>query len=218
MPQYTHETAQNYPNYAARAAALEVIYPEKRPGLVDAMKRYLKGRNLNHNVAFDEGWYPAVSRGPRIIIPATRTAGRFWQGRLMDNLVNAEQAEEFGWKRWDSPLGSRGDAVVLLGQDRGRGTLVIVEGPLDALAAAGSGCVGLATMGVQPSLDALYHVVTIGHRYKRCIIVPDRDELGGWVKIQNRLGLLGLKTEIRQPWAKDLADMEPEDRERILVA
>lgn len=183
------------------------------------MRAYLTYRNLDYYAATNQfGWYPATYHGPRIIVPCIRTDEfNFWQGRLIDHLVDTDHAAIGGrpWKRWDSPFGPRGDAIAYLAKP-GLGILVVVEGPMDALAAAMTRVSAIATLGAGANGPALAHVALIAQRYKKVILIPDRDETGAWIKIQNSLGMMGIPTEIREPRAKDLADLSVSAREDLL--
>ena len=182
---------------------------------------YLKNRGLSPELAHANSWYPGYYHGMRIIIPARRTdRGEFWQGRLLDQIYQGTyHIEESGWKRWDSPHGPRGDAIVLLEPPdrRGRG-VVVVEGPMDALAAAEFGFLGVATLGVQPNSAVLDHIASVAKKYPWFCIIPDRDELGRWAHTQAELGKRGIYGSILLPPSpyKDLAETPRESRKEML--
>lgn len=189
-------------------------FPAKSGNLFLQAQEYLVGRGLDPGVAFSAGWYPAMYNGPRLIIPCRRTDGIFWQGRLLENVV-----EQNGYKRWDSPPGSRGDAVVYLQGDRGNPVVVIVEGPMDALAAASHGYAGIATLGVGPPRETIQHIATLAGSHNRAVLLPDHDSVGKWVALQARLAQYGIYAKIVElaPY-KDLAEVPQQEREAFLGA
>ena len=102
---------------------------------------YLLSRNLDYNVARYNQWYPTDLKGPRVVIPCTQG---FWQARAM------EEDEP----RYLSSRGSRNGAFCVVWPliteviDRVLPPpTLIVEGPMDALAAAALGAVGIASLG-----------------------------------------------------------------------
>jgi len=177
-----------------------------------AMEAYLTGRNLDFGIAKDNGWYPTVHRRePGVVI---RSISRslpglgFYQVRFF--------SESF-YLRYDSPKGNRLDA---LGVVKGRGsskTLVVCEGPMDALAAAGvPGCDGVCTFGANPSQAQLDHLDHVTRDYPSVIICPDKDapEFAGKVVLAcpnvKRIGMMEAEN------VKDFAKLCPEGR-RLLV-
>src|SRR5712691_6026985 len=194
-----------------RPPSESIMLPRADETLVLAMQEYLANRSLSYTKADRCGWYPAWVHGPRIIIPCIRNDGlTFWQGRLM------QETPDY-YKRWDSPHGPRGDALCYL-PEYGAKTMVIVEGPMDALAAVMAGVSAIATLGIGAPGPVLAHAANIIRSgfYTKVIIVPDRDEVGAWVRIQKDLGTMGVIAEIREPWAKDLADMIPANRDELI--
>lgn len=148
-------------------------------------------------------------------IPAqTRIDGHhYWQARSLDGHQ----------LRYDSPFGPRRDALVVmrsLTRGEGRGKLVIVEGPMDALAVSECvGCVGVALMGISPSEEALTHLSNIIHTmrgYKlRC--VADRDSVGEMAKVQGWLARRGYGSHLVVPQGfKDVCEGTVEQREELL--
>lgn len=190
----------------------KILMPRIDPDLYEAMQHYMMVRRLSFDLALDFGWYPAFYKGPRIIIPCVRTDGKnFWQGRLLDNVI----AEGMMYKRWESPWGPRGDSVAYL-PSRGAAIAVVVEGPMDALAAADCGVSAVATLGVGAPDPVLAHVATLVQGFNKVLIVPDNDELSAWARIQAALGSMGVHAEMRPPYAKDLAGMSAHTREELL--
>ena len=192
-----------------------IYMPVEAPWLLPAMVNYLVSRDLDYHLAHGQyGWYPAWYNGPRIIVPCIRTdsVGLFWQGRRIDSMPFAEDC-----KRWDSPHGPRGDALCYLRNPdvSKEGNFVIVEGPMDALAAAGCGYAAIALLGVSPPGAVLAHAATIIQQ-RRAICIADRDSVPKWIKIQNQLGLMGIHTKLVIPTEKDLAKLAREQRKTFL--
>jgi hypothetical protein len=202
------------------SAAPSIYYPFHDGTLDGAMFDYLEGRGLSFPLAVDYGWYPAYYNGPRVIVPCIRTDSyNFWQGRLIE-LASFEgiPREDFEWKRWDSPSGPRGDALCFLPVQESN-TIVLVEGPMDALAAAEAGASAVAILGATPPRSVVGHIVSLVQRgaYRRRIIVPDLDAVGPWVKLQQRLGMAGVYFQLKMDARyKDLASMPLEERKWLL--
>jgi len=79
----------------------------------------------------------------RIVIPCTSATpeNKYWQARAMEE----------GVLRYESPHNvSRGDAICLVWAGVPKGGTALVEGPMDALAAAECGLLGIAMMGNSP--------------------------------------------------------------------
>ena len=120
-------------------------YPEENRRYLPAMKAYLYGRRLSYSTAKDNCWYPTDSikeknPTPRIVIPCFNSVGRpYWQGRAM---IKHEL-------RYRSAQGKRFQSIVVMWprileiakkEHHSEGKpLVLVEGPMDALAAAAMG-------------------------------------------------------------------------------
>lgn len=158
--------------------------PKVTEGLWGDMYDYLFERNLDPNLAELNGWYPterSVTRElhDRIVIPATRTDGgpAYWQAREMF------QASKL---RYQSPPIDRGDSLVIVYPEtkdknslqRKRNVLVVVEGPMDALAAAACGVVGIAVMGNNPKREALDHLLRWHCGSIATLVVADSDSVG----------------------------------------
>jgi len=66
--------------------------------------------------------------------------------------------------------------------------LAIVEGPMDALAVGElPGCTGIAIMGISPSEETIYHLLTYAKRYGTIMFIADRDQLHGMFNVQTRV-------------------------------
>ncbi len=149
----------------------------------------------------------------------------FWQARLMDHagmqLTNNEKQER---PRYESPHGCRsGDAVIIvypfgLTHEAQTGhpewnESVVVEGPMCALAVAGTGRLGIATMGADPPeerLDLIFKRI----RGTICTIVPDSDRQDLFIHVFTYLSNRGIQCRwlVPGPSAKDFADMTIEAR------
>lgn len=187
--------------------------PEEETRLLPEMKRYLLSRKLSYKVAKDSGWYATskVDGYDRIVIPCTNSAGiPYYQARAIDDWTHV---------RYNSPPARRNDSVVLVWPKLNtliRGT-VIVEGPMDSLAAATLGYLGVGLMGNQPPEGAVEYIVSlIKGAYEPVIILPDLDhpEMGSWMLAS--LAIHGITTRVRLPPRKDLAALQIWEREKLL--
>lgn len=174
---------------------------------------YLNQRGLDPDLARANHWYiseEAGDRYTRIVIPASSElpGNLFWQARAVDKDVEP---------RYHSPHTARGDAVVVCWpySPDARG-FVVVEGPMDALAAAGEGFTGIALMGVTPpdiALDLTARLI----RGTMALIVADSDSLGAMAKVGFKLVNRGAGVKLVSPSPyKDLAEAPREERRRIL--
>lgn len=218
MDGYEHEEREREErrrNFTIPEREVAITMPKPAMHLSSLMAEYLDERDLPVDLAWENMWYPSLDAGdasPRIVIPATvRNGARiFWQARAMD-------ANE---KRYMCPHGPRGDAIVVVWPRRSspiKGTCV-VEGPMDALAAASCGFLGVALMGATPPREAikLISVMACGNKL---ILIADKDALNPMVKVMTALLSFGVKarTEIltSEPY-KDLAEAPPRERNAIL--
>jgi len=177
----------------------------KQSGLMFA---YLTDRELDYELAISNGWYPTVSRGPRVVIPCINSAKfNYWQARAMlDHPL-----------RYDSPAIPRKDSIVFLWPKKGQITtgdsVVITEGPMDALAAA-EFHPAIALMGGSPSQEVMSFVEkkTEELGLSQWVIVPDNDnrEMLDFF-LQHEAALT-----VAIPSGKDLAGMPRWEREKLL--
>jgi Toprim domain-containing protein len=179
------------------------------------MDYYLTKRRLSFDLAKENGWYPSTEAGDnhiRIVIPATsRIPGNhYWQARAIDKGVEP---------RYQSPHASRGDAIVVVWPHlfNRRSFGAVVEGPMDALAVAEAGCVGIALMGVMPPESALALTATMLSGYNAFLIF-DRDQPGpAATRTLPFLAARGVKIRLVDPYpAKDLAELKLEARKELL--
>lgn len=204
--------------YLHEAREKKVRYVGPRPGFPEPcadywnrMEIYLTERHLSFLAARGNGWYPAYYKSaPRIVIPCSNTAG-----------VPYFQARDMGGKaqlRYASPPAPRDDSIVLVWPHvmKASGT-VIVEGPMDALAAAGLGFLGIAVMGNQPTYEVIEHLAGFARSFQPVIVLPDADALEFGANVLCPLAMRGISGMIRAPHKKDLAEMRPEERKEFLI-
>lgn len=178
---------------------------------------YLTSRGLDSVTARGNRWYPSRSARdtqPRIVIPGTNSAGlSYWQARAMVPDP----------KRYQSPMVQRGDSIIVVwplpdetvGHVSASIPLVVAEGPMDALAAASSGFIGLSVMGSRPPEEVLDFVA--GYLSRRAIIVAaDTDFPADAARIMAYLAAKGRKCTLLQPTSKDLAAMPVKARDVLL--
>lgn len=217
---YTHEARERV------AAARDPLPVTDRPmppvsaRLWPGFTRYLSQRGLSAPLARENGWYPsedvpgdAPGVVPRIVIPATASAGHiYWQARAMGP-----------WEpRYRCPRYPRRDAIVWTWPERSRARgVVVVEGPMDALAAAEVGFYGAAMMGVDPPYAAITFLALWCRRHayvQKAVIVPDGDASGPTLsKVALVLASLGIDAYTLTPRDKDLASMSAADRKEFLA-
>jgi hypothetical protein len=182
-----------------------IAMPTPRPKVQQLVDAYLLNRGLDHRLAKANGWYPTIDGGARVVIPCINTAGfNYWQARTVDGHP----------LRYDSPAIPRKDSIVLLipsGTRKRWETLVVCEGPCDALAAA-EFYPAVALMGGTPSEEVVDHVYrqreSLG--LSRVVIIPDQDNI-------KLLDYFPTKY-VRVPSTKDLAGMPRWERTRLLTS
>lgn len=174
--------------------------------------QYLQDRGLSPLTAQANGWYASRTAGDeelRVVIPclSANLTNRYWQARLL-----RESNEKFPLRYTSPHHVRRGDALALvypLG-DAVLGT-VLVEGPMDALAAAGDGFQGIAWMGTDPGNDPI--------ELARRLVVPpiyvvaDKDAVKAAVNIWQQF--VGAFMVNAYPY-KDLASVPKEERAAYL--
>lgn len=185
-------------------------YPPRAEELWPQFDQYLSDRGLDPALARVNNWYPSTSAGdavPRIVIPCTNSAGAgYWQARAM-------QVTD---KRYQSPSVTRGDSVVVVWPTGDPRAVVVVEGPMDALAAAGEGCLGVALMGNTPPARVLNFVSTLASSLP-VLVVGDSDALREASHTAGALAIRGRKTQlVMLQGAKDLAELTPALRKNYL--
>lgn len=205
---YSHERSE--PKWKTYNGPLPTL-PAPAWWLGDLARDYLFERELNPKVAGVNGWYPADMDVPRMVIPCINSAGTvYWQARAMDGRTKL---------RYDSPTAPRGDSIVAvhpLGYYKSQA--VIVEGPMDALAAAEFGYLGIALMGKNPAAEALELIVTrFGRTHVPFLIIPDKDDEGFGATLVAAFANLGATAAVRLlTHGKDLCEMTKLQREKFL--
>ena len=216
---YEHEREEF--GYVRPAKIISAPFPALDPNHQVSMDDYLEKRGLNYLLARANGWYPSTSAGdiePRIVIPALSLieGHNFWQARAM--VYRGEDV-----KRYQSPYGSRMDALIFVAPRSlhtiklgGWHKAIIVEGPMDALAAAGEGYLGIALMGNTPSEAVLEHLVRVV-QHRPTIILADSDAVAEAALLAGKLAAAGAYTILKpcRGW-KDLADV-PKSMRAVLL-
>ncbi len=170
------------------------------------MYSYLSERDLDYELAVANGWYPAMVRGPRVVIPCVNSAKfNYWQARaLLDHPL-----------RYDSPAIPRKDSIVFLWPiEKCRcNSVVITEGPMDALAAA-EYHPAIALMGGKPSAEvmAFIEAKTSFLGLNQWVIVPDNDN----TELIDSFLEHDAGVTIALPTGKDLAGMPAWERKKLL--
>ncbi|MCI0561510.1 MAG: toprim domain-containing protein, partial [Nitrososphaera sp.] len=166
---YQHETRERKDKRPLVGAEMPVLDHRLWP----KMKEYLASRELDFDLAKSNGWYPSHDAGdlfPRIVIPAMNKAGRsYWQARDMSGKA---------MKRYQSPKVPRGDSIIQTwpANKMHYRSFAIVEGPMDALAAAQTGLPGISLMGCNPTEETFKYLVNVLEGLSEfCFVIQDRD-------------------------------------------
>ena len=207
MNNYEHEGLKPRRKYAPSQPM-----PVRNDAFLVRIYSYLSERGLDHSLAIENGWYPSTQAGDshaRIVIPCTHSNGRvYWQARALDAGVE---------KRYQSPPYSAEGAFVLVWPKDPVKGVVLVEGPMDALAAAECGYAGVAAMGNRPGANLLQNVLA-QFPGKTITVVPDTDAIRAGAVTVGRLALLGATARLLFPvGAKDLSRMTELARRQLLV-
>ena len=226
---YQHDRVELKRQY--RKSELNTRWPTRGTDAEDIedMKTYLFERGLSYELAADNGWYPSWDAGDdylRIVIPAfsSEVGHAYWQARAINPRA---------FIRYQSPKGPRHDACVRvapstknqLSEDGGRTwnrVGVVVEGPMDALAAAECGVFSYALMGATPSKIVLDRLVSmLKEDYDHLFVMPDRDAVKEGIDILYRLAveMLPVKLVRLEQWTdkKDFASLPYATRRTILM-
>jgi hypothetical protein len=120
-------------------------------------------------------------------------------------------------KRYQSPHGSRGNAVIVVYPLRGMvKRLVICEGPMDALAAAAVGYLGIALMGNTPP-SVCFDYIAARWSGQEALVVPDRDAPGPGAQWLAELTQREMRARLVILAAKDLAALNVSARMAALL-
>ena len=204
---YDHERRERKNNGDIQHVAM----PPRDPKGNALMYSYLTERELDYELAVANGWYATVFRGHRVVIPCINSAGfNYWQARAMlDHPL-----------RYDSPAIPRKDSIVMLWPNHApkdvgmsENTVVITEGPMDALAAA-EFYPAIALMGGKPSDEVLSFIEqkTEALGLVNWVVVPDADNLG----LVDEFLAHDHPVLAVLPSGKDLAGMPRWEREKLL--
>lgn len=214
MNTYWHERDENRGERPVR----RVTPPARCDELTPQFNKYLRGRYLDPDLARFNGWYPSAEAGdrlPRIVMPGVNTEGfPYWQGRAMTEAR----------LRYTSPACPREDSVILTyPYTRRPRPVVVVEGPMDALAASGAGYLGVALMGNNPD-SRVFDLIAARFTGRQVIILPDRDseDVGGlWLSEFALRGMRSILVSISDVTTmshpKDLCDLMPRTRANLLA-
>lgn len=193
-------------------------YPTCSQRLWPKFDKYLRSRGLDYELARQNVWFPSrtVDGYDRLVVPGTsdEPGNLYWQARLIGNA-------EAHVRRWESPHGvRRGRSVCLVWPKRNimepLVASVVVEGPMDALAAAGEGYLAVALMGVIPSQEVLDLTNTL-LRGTICVMVMDMGAEKPMAENSAALKERGLSTRLVCPYPyKDLAEVPKEKRRGYL--
>ncbi len=185
----------------------------------DAMRYYLATRRLSAEVAEANVWYPTRKANDdflRICIPCvTPVEGHvYWQARAVSPKA---------FIRYQSPKASRLDAVVRVqplnehGDRYDAATCVVVEGPMDALAAAACGYDSFALMGITPPQSTVEYLSSLINRRRTIVLLDNECEAAAkGVDIALYLASKGILVRQASPPRKDLAELTPERRLTLL--
>lgn len=185
------------------------LFPRENETAAVEFNEYLHNRDLNAEIARENGWYPALYEGAmRVVIPCTNSAAiPYFQARDMSGKATL---------RYASPPATRDDSIVLVWPPCSPKGTVILEGPMDALAAAGAGYLGIGLMGNKPPREVLEQVAWYAGRFPPVLVVPDADMLGMASEVVGWLSQYGLQATMRVPLVKDLASMTRIERRMFL--
>lgn len=210
---YWHEEQERKPNVKPMCTEL----PSRCVDTTIGMRAcdYMAERKLSRTVALANGWYVSNEAGdkfPRIVIPAiTHKVGHvYWQARDITGRA---------YIRYQSPEGPRHEALIRVMPCRKRPKgIVVVEGPMDALAAAGCGYIGYALMGMQPNSATMMHLALLieDNPDLNVLVLLDRGEVANGVKVSLFLSSQGYSAKVAELPAKDLAACEPVTRQKFL--
>lgn len=208
---YQHERDEQNERPRAQSTRGLSVYPAPYWGALTKMHMYLKNRGLDPDLALFNGWYPSREAGDghlRVVIPCAPASDRFWQARAIYSDVEP---------RYQSPHAPRGSSIVAVFPNPAPGQVgAVCEGPMDALAAAECGLLGLALMGNEPP-DACFDYIAQTWAGMTLLIVPDNDSIGTGAVWKMRLEARGHTTRlVLVGGGKDLAALSLARRKEIL--
>lgn len=179
---------------------------------------YLRERDLDYGLARENCWFPSrtVDGFDRMVVPGTsdQDGNLYYQARLIGDAPMGTNP-----RRWESPHGiARGNSLCLVWPRvlRPGRHAAVVEGPMDALAAAGEGFLGLGLMGVHPADEVLYLTRKL-LRGTIPLLIMDLNAEKEWMVVQARLREMGCPGRLVSPYpGKDLAKLGREARRKVL--
>lgn len=183
----------------------QVYMPLSLPAAHTAWKSvqtYLESRELNYTTALANGWYPSKDAGDnalRLVIPAVNSNGTvYWQARALNSA---------DLPRYQSAPTPRGNSVIQVWPEQTDyiPLTIIVEGPMDALAAASHGLRAIAIMGNHPTVE-MYDMLVALIDTDKAVFYADKDALKESVTIVATLLGRGVNIFLADPSPyKDLA-------------
>jgi len=173
MNYYSHEQYRE----RDKLAPDNTVWPSMSTDELDVrdIRVYLNERGLLPELAAKNDWYPSRHANDnflRIVIPAltTKEGHVYWQARAVSSNVHI---------RYQSPKGPRHGALINMRafpddvQGESTREVVIVEGPMDALAAAQCGVDAIALMGINPGTIALEHLSKLVNKRPALIVLDN---------------------------------------------
>lgn len=210
---YTHEQQESKKNTHPECT----VFPSYSAS--EKVKRecttYLIARNLDPELAEDNGWFPSTEAGDkftRIVIPArTWKQGHVW--------YQARDVTGRAYLRYQSPKGSRHEALIKVMPNSEPKGIVVLEGPCCALRAAMHGFIGYALCGKQPSRATLQHLALLiqDNPTLPVLVLLDRDCTDEAVRIVTFLASQGFAVKMGQfTKSKDLAELKNAESKTLL--
>jgi len=185
--------------------------PAEHEGLWTVAADYLSGRDLLPDVARYNGWYASQEAGdtePRIVMPGTNSFGfPYWQARAL-----YDGAE----KRYQSTHGARENSLIICWPIGDTDAAVLMEGPIDALAAACEGYVGVAMLGNTAPPDCVDYAAVILRGYDVSVL-PDTDDMEFGGRLCGAMAVRGIPARLisSSPY-NDLCSAPADERAEIL--
>lgn len=214
MPYYQHEEFAHKQNAYPMCTELPSFNPSETAS--NCCHEYLEDRKLDADLAKANGWFPSTTAGDaflRIVIPAIthKQSHVYWQARDVTGKA---------YLRYQSPKGPRHEALVRVLPEDANKSLgnIVVEGPMDALAAAMCGYVGYALMGMKPSQATIMHLALLieDTPTSKTLVCLDRGEMANAIKVVMFLSSQGYESAVAELPEKDLAQCKPLARRKFL--
>ena len=209
---YTHEQQEGKKNIHPMCTALPPMAVDQEAEFL--CNEYLLKRELDPELAQDNGWFPSREAGDsflRMVIPAqTHKAGHIY--------FQARDVTGKAFLRYQSPKGSRHEALIKVMPNSEPKGIVVLEGPCCSLAAAQAGYIGYALMGMNPSKATLMHLALLiqDTPLLKTLVCLDRGEVANAIKVSTFLASQGYQTALAELPEKDLAQCLPKIRRKFL--